>query len=85
MYIHGKKNRKTNINGYQKISGSVTGQKIKFEGECDVEQENVEIKTVCNKKYKSFWMDWMEQFKLWNSLISLFCQEVKSLPMKQKV
>ena len=44
---------------------------------CVVERENVGIKTVMKNTNNLFGTDRIELFKLWNSPISSFCQEIK--------
>ena len=82
MYTHGKQIEKPALMITKEIACCFTGQKIKFKGEfikkCDFERENVKIKSVMKNTNILFGMDWMEQFKLWNSSIISFCKEIKS-------
>ena len=64
----------------KKITRSVTGQKIKTERELirNVTLNEKMLQLRLNEKYnKLFGTDWMENFKLWNSPISSFCQKIK--------
>ena len=87
MFIHGK-NRETNVNGYQKKNAhSVTGQKTKLEGEfitnVTMNEKTIQVRLFVMKNTNNlFGTHWMEQFKLWNSPISSFCQEIKSFTNK---
>ena len=82
-----KKNKKTNVNGYQEncLKRYRTENKIwrEINNYCDVEWENIEIRTVVmrNTNYL-LGMAWMEQLMLGNSPKfgnSSFCQENKGL------
>ena len=68
----------------KKVSHSVTGERIRFEGEVTT---NVTLKgkTLKLKMYvlrntnNLFGMDWIQNFELWDSPISDFCQKVDNL------
>ncbi len=63
-----EKNRKTNVNGYQKIARCVIGEKIKFEGKfitnMSFNKKTLKLIQFITKNTNNlFGMDWMEQFK----------------------
>ena len=67
----------------KKTTRSVTGQKIKSTGEfitnVTLNEKTLKFRLIVMRNTNNlFGMDWMEQFKLWNSPISLFCQEIKN-------
>ena len=74
----------------KKFTRSVTGQKIKFVGEfitnVTLNQKTLELRLFIIKNTNNlFGTDWMEQFKLCNSTISSFCQEIKGFTNKAEI
>ena len=67
-----------------KITRSVTGKKIKFEGEIityvtfNGTTKNLKMFVLKNTD-NLFGTDWMQQFNLWDQPINTFCQKIESL------
>ena len=67
-----------------KTARSVTGERIKFEGEV-ITNVTLKGKTLKLKMFELkntnnlFGTDWIQQFELWDSPISDFCQKIENL------
>ena len=65
-----------------KTARTVTGNKIKFEGEIIIPVSlNVITKKlkvfILNNAENLFWSDWFQKFNLWDQPISMFCPKVE--------
>ena len=74
----------------KKIARSITGQKIKFEGEfisnLTLNKKALKLRLFLMKNTNNlFGTDWMEEFKLWTSPTNSFCQEIKDFTYERKV
>ena len=73
----------------KKVARSVTGERIRFEGEVTtnvtLKGKTLKLKMFMLRNINNlFGMDWIQKFELWDSPISDFCQKVDNLQSKLK-
>ena len=66
-----------------KTARTVTGDKIKFEGEVSVNGITKKLKVFVLKNTENlFGSDWFQKFNLWDQPINTFCQKVECITVE---